>query len=200
MIAFIRGTIVRIERDHCILETNGMGYAIFCSESTLYRLTSLYEEGDRTVSLHTRLIHRDDALDLYGFLEREEQTLFNLLMTVSGIGPKQALRILGLSETGSIIRAVVGGDASFLRSLSGIGEKKARHIILELQEKMKSLFVVEERGESYEKRSDAVAALQKLGFTGQESHKAIEHALAETGETEDLSRLVESALRHLSRE
>jgi Holliday junction DNA helicase RuvA len=200
MIAFIRGTVARIEQDHCILETSGVGYRIFCSENTLLRLRELVEEGERGVTLNTRLIHREDVLDLYGFLDREEQRLFNLLLTVSGIGPRQALKILGLSEAGNIVRAIVAGDATFLRTLSGIGEKKARHIILELQEKLRRTFTIEESGESAEARSDAVAALHKLGFSHLEANRAVERVLQAIGETDDVSALVEGALRYLAPE
>lgn len=200
MIAFIRGTVVRIEEDHCILETNGIGYRVYCSQRTLLRLRECLEEGDSAVTLNTRLIHRDDVLDLYGFLEREEQLLFNLLLTVSGIGPRQALKILGLSEAGNVVQAIVAGDATFLRTLSGIGEKKARHIILELQEKLRRTFTIEEGGEAAETRSDAVAALHKLGFSHLEADRAVERALTATGGTDDVSTLVEGALRYLSQE
>jgi len=197
MIGYLRGIVREVDTEGCIIDVNGVGYAVYCSKRTLTDLEPKLAHDAGEVVLHTRLIHREDTLDLYGFLHKEEKHLFNLLITVSGVGPKQAIKILGTSKVPDIVRAVVYEDSAFLMQLSGIGKKKSQQIILELKEKLKKSFEVPAiQGASAV--IEAVSALQALGFTRDESQKAVEKALSSDPAENDVGKIVEHALRNLS--
>jgi len=197
MIGYLRGKVVHIGEESCILDVNGVGYIVYCSARTLQEITNTCSGDAQELRLYTRLIHREDAMDLYGFINPEEHILFNLLLTVSGIGPKQSIKILGTRNAADIVRAVVSEDDSFLMAMSGIGKKKAQQIILELKEKVRKFFGTVHAPES-SLYIDAIGALETLGFTPAESRKAVEKALTEKGDEADIETLVEAALQYLS--
>ena len=124
MIGYLKGKIVQIDDESCLLDVNGVGYCVYCSKRTLQDISKNSNNDESDIQLYTRLIHREDTMDLYGFFHKEEQLLFNLLLTVSGIGPKQSIKILGMQNAPEIVKAVVSEDSSFLMTLSGIGKKK----------------------------------------------------------------------------
>lgn len=198
MIGYVSGQLTHIDKDSCIVDVGGVGYLIYCSVNTLSRLRELLNEQNPTVKFFTRLIHREDCLDLYGFLQKEEYTLFNLLLRVSGIGPKQAIKILGMGETTRIVGAIISEDSDFLMELPGIGKKKAQQIILELKEIMKRYFTPDVSGSRFE-YSDAVTALQSLGFTPVESRQAVEKAITDLGKNPNLELVIQGALKHLAK-
>ncbi|MBN2323181.1 MAG: Holliday junction branch migration protein RuvA [Spirochaetes bacterium] len=202
MIGYLRGILKETQSDRCIIDVQGIGYVVYCSKNTLSQLsatsvsaTSANDTGE--VLLHTRLIHREDTLDLYGFLHGEERLLFDMLITVSGIGPKQAIKILGASKVSDIVHAVVHEDSGFLMQLSGIGKKKSQQIILELKEKLKESFEVTARA-GVSAYTEAVSALEALGFTRGESKQAVEKALELHPQLADVGKIVELALKNLS--
>ena len=177
MIAFLHGVIKELGNNLCIIDVNGVGYEVFCSRRTLGDLRELINNDTPEVELYTRLIHRDECLDLYGFLHKDEYNLFNLLITVSGVGPKQAIKILGNTKVPDIAQAIVYEDTAFLMGLSGIGKKKSQQIIFELKEKLKTAFIVPST-EGASIYMEAISALESLGFTKSESKGAVEKALA----------------------
>ena len=194
MIAFLHGVVKELGNNLCIIDVNGVGYEVFCSRRTLGDLRELINNDTLEVELYTRLIHRDECLDLYGFLHKDEYNLFNLLITVSGVGPKQAIKILGNTKVPDIAQAIVYEDTAFLMGLSGIGKKKSQQIIFELKEKLKTTFIVP----STEVASiyiEAISALESLGFTKNESKEAVEKALAVTPDEQDVGKIVEAALK-----
>lgn len=197
MIAYVRGTLTGVEHDSCTVEAGGIGYLLYCPQSTMGELRALHETDRCTVLLYTKTIHREDTLDLYGFLSSGERSFFDLLLTVSGIGPKQALKIMSTGETARIAAAVAAGDAGFLRAAAGIGEKKAHRIILELQEKLKKSFPISEHTATGVP-DEALSALLSLGFTEGEAREALDRARSDEEGRIDVSRLVEQALRNLS--
>jgi Holliday junction DNA helicase RuvA len=206
-----------VDEDYCILDVGGVGYQVYCPQRTLRDLEAIRADAARPDAGHmdearsetagrnsgtetvlfTRLIHRDDCMELYGFTGREEHLLFNLLITVSGIGPRQSLKILGARDVGDIVRAVVSEDSAFLMSLAGIGSKKAQQIILELKEKVKRLFGTDQTPLS-STYIEALSALESLGFSPGESRRAVDKALASAGQNQDLGNIVETALKLLS--
>jgi len=197
MISYLRGRITHIEEDYCILDVGGVGYQVYCPQRTLQELREKLQDQNSETTLFTRLIHRDESMDLYGFRRREEFLLFNLLITVSGIGPRQSLKILGARDTKDIVQAVVSEDSNFLMSLAGIGSKKAQQIILELREKvMKCFDTVRTPVSSH--YTEALTALQSLGFNPVESRRAVDQALTVVGESRDVGKIVEAALKLLS--
>jgi Holliday junction DNA helicase RuvA len=197
MIGYLKGHIVEAEGDSCIIDVAGVGYLVYCSESTLTVLREKLAQGSPSVQLFTRLLHREDVLDLYGFLHRDEYTLFNMLLKVSGIGPKQALKILGIGKTREIVRAIVSGNDSFLMQLSGIGKKRAQQIIFDLKEKLHRAFEmkISEPSSEYE---TAVTALETLGFSAGEASKAVETVLSSQDVPQEISGIIEDALKLLS--
>jgi Holliday junction DNA helicase RuvA len=200
MIAYVKGTLAGVGSDSCTVETGGIGYLLYCPRSTVEELRARREAGTGEVLLYTRTIHREDTLDLYGFLSSSERAFFDLLLTVSGIGPKQALKIMSAGETTRIAAAVAAGDTGMLRSVAGIGEKKARQIVLELQEKLKKTYPAgAPAGGSAGGSDEALDALLSLGFTEREARDALDRARSEEEGRPDVSRLVERALRNLSR-
>jgi Holliday junction DNA helicase RuvA len=171
---------------------------VYCAEATLHHLRNKMLENNAPVKLITRLLHREEVFDLYGFLSRDEYTLFNMLLKVSGVGPRQALNILGMGETAQIVRAIVAGDDTFLMQLRGIGKKRAQQIIFELKESLGGLFDVS----SVEGASDygtAVSALESLGFSVTEARQAVEQVTSSYEEALELSEVIEKALKQLSK-
>ncbi|UCB45600.1 MAG: Holliday junction branch migration protein RuvA [Spirochaetota bacterium] len=197
MIAFLRGVLKELDNNFCIIDVNGVGYEVFCSSRTLNDLGELISHDTPEVELYTRLIHRDECLDLYGFLHKDEYNLFNLLITVSGVGPKQAIKILGNTRVPDIARAIVHEDTAFLMGLSGIGKKKSQQIIFELKEKLKTAFAVPST-DGASLYVEAISALESLGFTKNESKDAVEKAIAITPDEQDVGKIIESALKQLS--
>ncbi len=197
MIGYVRGILKGTDSDRCIIDVHGIGYVVYCSKNTLAEMEGTSANDSRELLLHTRLIHREDTLDLYGFMHREEKLLFDMLITVSGIGPKQAIKILGTSKVTDIVHAVVHEDSAFLMQLSGIGRKKSQQIILELKEKLKESFEVPVRT-GVSAYTEAISALEALGFTRGESKQAVENALERRPELNDVGQIVELALKNLS--
>ena len=196
MIGYLKGYVTEVDMESCIVDVSGVGYLVYCAESTLEQLREKVGTQE-LIKLLTRVLHREDVLDIYGFLHKDEYTLFNMLLRVSGIGPKQALKILGMGKTTQIVRAIVTGDDSFLMQLSGIGKKRAQQIIFDLRERLKSTFEVApaEKSSVY---TMAVSALEKLGFSGFEAREAVDRVMASQGESPDVTHIIEDALKQLS--
>ena len=132
MIDFVRGTIAHRELDYVVIDVNGVGYRVFCPNP--YALTH-EEKEEVTMFIHYHV--REDAHLLFGFVSREEQSLFRLLLDVTGIGPKVALGILaGGGRPESVIAAITQENIAFLMKLPGIGKKTAQRIILDLKDKL----------------------------------------------------------------
>lgn len=167
MIAFLRGTVLSKGKDHIVLETSGgVGYEI---KMPLLSLSKFLIGAQ--VGIHTYLKVSDSALDLYGFLTTEEKDFFELLMTVSGVGPKSAMNILSLGNIGNIESAIARGDITYLTAVQGLGKKTAERMVLELKNKVASLGKDETAssvGES-EVLSEVIDGLMALGYTKEEA-------------------------------
>ena len=132
MIAFIKGKVTDITEEAVILENNGIGYRIFTSSMVQAQLSVGSE-----VKLYTYLNVREDAMQLYGFLTRDDLKIFKLLITVSGIGPKAGLSILSVMSGNDLRYAVMSGDSKAISKAPGVGAKTAQKVILELKDKLK---------------------------------------------------------------
>ncbi|MGP1470322.1 MAG: Holliday junction branch migration protein RuvA [Schwartzia sp. (in: firmicutes)] len=193
MIGFLRGKVAGLSPDSCFLDVQGVGYRVFVSASTRGRLRS----GEEAM-LYTHLAVREDAMLLYGFLQQEEYDLFQLLISVSGIGPKVALGILSAIGVGDLCRALRGQQITALTKLPGIGKKTAERMILELKDKVGSVddgAVAE--GEALTAfvggthAEEAMAALLTLGYSAAE----IEPVLRRAGHCSTAEEMIRFALR-----
>ena len=163
MLGYLEGTVVAIRTDHCVINAGGVGYRVSARKDILSRLPFGHMA---SFWLYTAV--RETAIDLYGFESEYELSLFELLLTVSGIGPKSALNILDVAGADTLRTAISQENASYLTTVSGIGKKTAEKIIVELKGKILP-------GESPVLTSDAEAleALKTLGYSTQEAREAL---------------------------
>lgn len=166
MISHLAGTVLSKDIRFCVLDVQGVGYKIFASDEALRELKI-----NNKASFWTYLAVRENALDLYGFTERDSLNLFELLISISGIGPKTALGILNVANQQTLRRAVSSGDLAYLTKVSGIGRKLAEKIILELREKLSALGG--EEHEDLKGETDALEALKSLGYSEREAREAL---------------------------
>jgi Holliday junction DNA helicase RuvA len=165
MIASLRGTVVAQRLDAVVLDVNGVGYLVQTTQRALQKA-----KGGGEVSLDTYLHVREDVLQLYGFAEPAERELFELLLSVSGVGPKVALAILSGSTPTDLRRAIALGDEARFVAIPGIGRKTAQRIVLELKEK---LGPVDVGGEAPAQELVARDALVELGYSMPEAERAL---------------------------
>lgn len=181
MIGYIEGEVLYKDDRSLIISTGGIGYTLAATQAAIAEK----KEGDR-IALWTHLAVKEDALDLYGFTERNELTLFRLLIAISGIGPKSALNILSLADVGTLAHAIASGDGSYLTKVSGIGKKLAEKIVLELREKMGSL--AETGAPISHKETEAIDALEALGYAPRDTRELIRGLTKEHATTEEIIR------------
>ncbi len=194
MIGHLEGKIIHKDLRYTLLQTqDGVGYKVF---ATLDTLSKLHVDAKAGLWIHN--VIREDAFDLYGFHDKEYLDFFELLITISGIGPKSALGILNAASVSAIKDAVSTGEIAYLTKISGIGKKVAEKIILELKGK------VDPSDGSTSSQSgdvDAVEALKSLGYTHKEARDALEEIStgAKTKEIKDTGEKVKAALRILGK-
>ncbi len=182
MLAYIKGILEIKTKGYIVIDANGIGYKIFMPESAISKLCDIGEK----VQIHTFMRVREDDISLYGFLTNEELRMFELLLGVSGIGAKGALTILSNITPSQFVLAVISNNVDILKKLPGIGAKTAQRVILELKDKLKKEQEIEiVQGEEDEvtfkhvieedeKVSEAISALQVLGYTKKEIMLALE--------------------------
>jgi Holliday junction DNA helicase RuvA len=132
MIRFVQGDLAASDADGVVVAMGGMGFAVRVSDTTRAALPPAGSE----VTLHTQLVVREDALDLYGFADDAERALFEALIGVSGVGPRMALAICGLGTPHALAAAIGGGDTAYLAKAAGVGRKTADRVVLELRDSM----------------------------------------------------------------
>ncbi len=199
MIASLSGTLKTKSPTTIVIDVNGVGYAVHIPVSTFEKLG----EPGQPVSLRTVLLVRDDALLLFGFATEDELMMFQLLTTVSGIGPRTAQGILSGTSVADLKRFVQNADVAMLTQLPGIGKKTAERIIVELREKIskgkdEGLPTLHAETDS-RVRSEAVLALASLGYSRSSAEKAIRDALAREPKAKlTLEELIKRALHTVS--
>lgn len=186
MIRRLTGKIIEKDINSIIIETSGIGYLVFTSLSTLSNIVS-----DSETTLYTYLSVRENALDLYGFIDKEELNFFELLLTVNGVGPKSAISILSSSNTETLTEGIQSNDALYLSKISGIGKKTAEKIVLALRDK---LGAIENRDSNNTRNSDAMDALVSLGY----SEKDVRETVSRIKEKDDVEKIIKEALKILS--
>ena len=189
MIGSIKGKIILKTDKFLIVETGGVGYKISVSPDTLSK--SFKVNNEIFLWIHTHI--REDALDLYGFLDIKELEFFEMLLSVSGIGPKSALGIIGLASIETLKNVIASGDTSYLTKISSIGKKTAEKIVIELRDKLTKLGHKTEK-ESFRGELDALEALKSLGYSQSEAREALKEVSPKTTET---SAKVKEALKIL---
>ena len=158
MISYIKGELVELTENAIVLDHDGMGFLIMMPASILAKLPAIGSE----LKVHTYLYVKEDALDLYGFLTKDDLKVFRLLITVSGIGPKGALAILSTMSPDDLRFAVLAGDSKTISKAPGIGSKTAQKLIIELKDKLKIEDVLDGGGDGgYERRVIWVIRLQR---------------------------------------
>jgi Holliday junction DNA helicase RuvA len=193
MIGRISGTLAHKAPGEITVDVGGVGYQIFIPLSVFYRLPDLGEK----VSLHIHTHLREDALQLFGFLEPEEKQVFLLLNSVAGIGPKLAVTVLSGIPADDLAKALREGDQARLISIPGVGKKLAERMIVELRDKVISLPAQEvSLGDGSQLTRDAVSALVNLGYRRPEAENSVREIAKKEGGT--LADVLKEALRRLS--
>lgn len=175
MISLIHGTIYNIDTKAVYLQTHPLGYKIYCRPSTL----SGWSLG-KEIALHTSMVVRENVMDLYGFTTSEERDFFEVLIGVSGIGPRSALAILDLDNVSALKSAIASNNITYLTKVSGIGKKTAEKILLELRDKLEVLAT-----ENLTEHSDTLDALVAMGYSerqARESLKQVDESITDTSE------------------
>ena len=199
MFSYIKGNLEIKTKGYIVIDVNGIGYKIFMSEPAIEKLGDL----GKNVKVYTYLKVREDEMSLYGFNTNEELRMFELLLSVSGVGAKSAINILSNIEPSSFALAVITNDVNKIKSLPGIGPKSAQRIILELKDKIKTEEAISADGNlkaeeiiiDNEKISEAMSALQVLGY----SRKEIEKSLEKADNTLSVENLIKYGLKNLSK-
>jgi holliday junction DNA helicase RuvA len=197
VLASVAGSVGAVTPDSVVIEVGGLGYRVFTPPSVIASATA-----GKPLKLHTFHLVREDQQALYGFKTVEELGFFNLLLTVTGVGPKVALAIVGSRPTPDLQLAIMQQDQAVLVSIPGIGRKLAERVIFELKEKVAAAGVsasaLAAGGAAGE--GEIVAALQALGYSPSEAREASRAALAEVGVGSTLEDRVKAALRSLLRD
>lgn len=199
MLAFIRGELINVGSDYIIVETGQIGYEITVPQSVIVDIPRIGQE----VKIHTYMYVREDAVNLYGFLTRDDLEVFKLLITVSGIGPKGACGILSVLSTDELKYAIIAEDSKAIAKAPGVGSKTAQKVIIELKDKMKidEMFTSNSKENSImtnvsnDSISEAVQALVALGYTSTEATKAVRTVGAEGDMC--VEELIKAALKKL---
>jgi Holliday junction DNA helicase RuvA len=199
MIAFVRGRVAALTLTSAVLEVGGVGLELQCTPGTLAGLRPGAE-----ALLPTSMVVREESLTLFGFADEDEKSLFELVQTASGVGPKLAQAMLAVLSPEEIRRAVTGEDVRTLTAVPGIGQKGAQRIILELKDRIGMpvrLGPTTTQAAANEVWRDQVhAGLVGLGWTTKEAERAVEAVAPDADETEpDVAALLRAALRSLSK-
>lgn len=174
MIAQIRGRLVEKTPTYVVVDCGGVGYQLNISLTTYSNL----KDGENCM-LHTHLVVREDAQILYGFVEPSEKKLFQLLISVSGVGPATGIMILSSAEPSEIRNAIVSGDVGWFKSVKGIGPKTAQRLIIDLKDKLSKESIDPDfySTEGNTVKEEALSALLMLGFNKNQAEKSVEKLL-----------------------
>jgi len=202
MIANIKGTLIQKSVNSVVIDVHGVGYRVFVPLSTFYDLPDV----GTPVSLKIHTHVKEDAIQLFGFRTSEEKDIFQLMISVSGIGPRLATNILSGISAPELARAVCAEDLKKLVGIPGIGRKTAERMIFELKEKLQKILLEEEKpisgaaedtGEKV--KEDALSALVNLGYRSGVARNAVEKVIEESDGHPVLENVLKKALKMLSR-
>lgn len=186
MIGSLKGTIQHKSTNYIILETSGVGYKVFITPTLMFGLKM-----GQSLNLVTLTYVREDQLTLYGFESLPELEFFEMLLTVSGVGPKSAIGIMSLASLDMIKSAIASGDATVFTKVSGIGRKTAERVIIELKDKLKGQV---DAAPVAKEHSDAMDAMLALGYSQQEARDALKTVPVEITNLQDKVKVALKAL------
>tara|TARA_Y100000310_G_C20700785_1_gene829669 strand:- start:5130 stop:5699 length:570 start_codon:yes stop_codon:yes gene_type:complete len=178
MIGQLTGKVVSVGSNFIIIDVGGIGYKVSIREEDLKKISKREE-----LTILTHLIVRENILDLYGFFDSETLTFFQLLISISGVGPKSALSILSLASAQVLEKAIATNNTSYLTKVSGIGKKSAEKIILELKDKLEGVYGSTEG--ILPEDADAILALQALGYAQKDARDALKQVSDEVTGTQE---------------
>ena len=190
MISYLEGKILDKNEKFFVININGVGYKVFSHAGILEKIPAL----GQNIKIWTHLYIREDAMDLYGFSDKEDLDFFEMLISISGIGPRSALGILEVAPVSSLKQAIVSEDESFFTKVSGIGRKTAQRMILELKSKLIKTVVLE-KGE-FKEMGDAFEALVSLGYRAGDVRRILNELPEDVKSTEEK---VKATLKKLGR-
>ncbi|MEK6728417.1 MAG: Holliday junction branch migration protein RuvA [Planctomycetota bacterium] len=194
MLDYVRGMVVSKSPTRIVLEVSNIGYLLHIPLSTFEKIP---DQGE--VTLRTQLFIRDDQVKVFGFFTEEERGLFQLLLSVTGIGPNTAIAILSGSSVDDIKRSVIMEDAKALEKIKGVGKKTSERIVLELKERIREIATTLPSGlDSRQKTtiSDAIMALISLGYGRAVAEKAVSEAAKKLQTVDNIEVLVREALKY----
>ena len=201
MIALISGKIVYKGISHVIVDVQGVGYRIFIPLTTFYELP----EPGQIITLHVHTNVKQDAINLFGFYTVQERDLFQLMISVSGIGPKMSMNILSGISAQELLRAISGGNVGKLVNIPGVGKKMAERLILELKEKVIKKMMIEEMPAADDQHQageiiieDALSALVNLGYKSNVAKDALDKVLRASEEELGMDQLLKKTLKILA--
>jgi holliday junction DNA helicase RuvA len=201
MIALISGKIVYKGISHVIVDVQGVGYRIFIPLTTFYELP----EAGEAITLHVHTNVKQDAINLFGFYTVQERDLFQLMISVSGIGPKMSMNILSGISAQELLRAISGGNVGKLVNIPGVGKKMAERLILELKEKVIKKMMLGETPAADDQHEanemimeDALSALVNLGYKSNVAKDALDKVLRSSDEEVGMDTLLKKTLKILA--
>lgn len=198
MIAHIHGKLVSKSFESVIVDVGGVGYKVFVPLTTYYKLPDIHQ----TVSLMVYTHHREDAIQLYGFLTAMEKEMFHFLISVSGVGPKLARNILSGIDAKELTEALASGDLARIKCIPGVGSKTAERLILELREKVQTSQVAGERMKGNGKEGlfkDVLSALINLGYKPQKADSALSEVKRNSDDEMSFEVIFKMALKVLAK-
>lgn len=195
MYEYIKGIFAGINKDYIIVDNNGIGYKIHTSGSTISKMPAVNDK----VTIYTQQIVREDFIGLYGFLTKEEINMFNILLTINGVGAKAALSLLSICSVENLQHAIINEDEKTIVRAPGIGKKTAQRIILELRDKIKvdnkdaGIKDISQIDEISNKLSEALSALISLGY----SEKEAKDVLRSVSSEDTIENIIKNCLKKL---
>ncbi len=202
MIERISGKIIEKTPTFCVLDCHGLGMGLHISLTTFQYLERF--DSAEAVQLFCYLHVREDALQLFGFASAQEKALFQLLISVSGVGPKLAIAILSGSSSEELQSAIVREDVAALTRIPGVGKKTAQRVILELKEKISRRAEAEKMAallpgglQAHQKMNEALLALTELGYKPRDAQAALDKVIKRAGGDISLEELVVAALKEI---
>jgi Holliday junction DNA helicase RuvA len=198
MIAFVRGPVAALTLNSAVIEVGGLGLELMCTPDTLATLRT-----GQIATLPTSMVVREDSLTLFGFIDEDEKTVFELVQTASGVGPKLAQAILAVLSPDQLRNAIASDDVHTLTKVSGIGQKGAQRIILELRDRLGAptggRLAARTSTTPAPWRDQVREALISLGWSNKEAESAVDMVSDQAGESPDVGALLRAALQSLSK-